>query len=137
MPEYMPGQEPCPGHLAWSAFGASYPDSVCSSVLDWSGCDYTPVATLCDADDEFRPKDVPCPFCDPDGFIDYGWSVSSGETVILWEVDERAVHPDTEIHFHDGQALWWTATHPDRGEERVLFRSIVDMWDDEEEGADV
>lgn len=69
----LPGREECPGQLIWSAFGARYPDSVCSSALDWTGCDYEPVATLCDADDDFRPKDVPCPFCNPVGFIDYEW----------------------------------------------------------------
>lgn len=123
------GKEACPGYLQWSAFGAGYPDSVCSSVLDWSEAGYEPAATLCDADDDFRPKDVPCPFCDPDGFIEYQWGVAGGETVILWESDETAVHPDVEIHFHDADALWWTATHPERGEERVLFRSLADKWE--------
>jgi len=119
----LPGKEACPGHLEWSAFGASYPDTVCASVIEWEG---EPGWGLCDADDDFRPRDMPCPFCDPDGFIDNHWAVSDFETVILWESDEMAVHPDTEIHFHDGKALWWTATHPERGEERVLFRSLME-----------
>mgnify|MGYP001614826056 CR=1 FL=1 len=124
----LPGREACPGHLTWSAFGAYYPDTVCATALEWNpGTD--PGAVLCDADDDFRPKDVPCPFCAPDRFIDYQWAVSLGEHVILWATDETAVHPDTDIHFHDAQALWWTATHPDRGEERVLFRSILDRWE--------
>jgi hypothetical protein len=123
----LPGKEECPGHLQWSAFGAGYPDSVCASVLEWT--DGYQGYGLCDADDDFREKDIPCPFCDPDSFIDYQWNVGGGEHVILWESDETAVHPDTEIHFHDGQALWWTANHPDRGEERVLFRSLMDEWD--------
>ncbi|PRB14481.1 hypothetical protein [Microbacterium sp. MYb62] len=130
--ETLPGREECPGTLQWSAFGASYPDTVCASVVTWEG-GYQGHG-LCDADADFREGDIPCPFCDPDGFIDYEWSVSDGETVILWSHDEQAVHPDTEIHFHDGQALWWTATHPERGEERVLFRSIIDRWDAVEEG---
>lgn len=109
--ETLPGREKCPGNLQWSAFGATYMDTVCASALT------------------FREGEIPCPFCDPDGFIEYQWHVGDGETVILWEHDEQAVHPDTEIHFHDGQALWWTATHPERGEERVLFRSIIDRWD--------
>lgn len=128
--EVLPGQEECPGHLTWSAFGATYPDTVCASALTWP--DGHRGYGLCDADADFREGDVPCPFCDPDSFIDYQWSVGTGETVILWETDEQAVHPDTEIHFHDGQALWWTATHPERGEERVLFRSIMDRWDEED-----
>lgn len=134
--EMLPGREECPGHLRWSAFGASYPDTVCASVLQWpAGHEGT---GLCDADDAFREKEVPCPFCDPDGFIDYEWNVAGGEHVILWATDEVAVYPDTEIHFHDGEALWWTATHPDRGEERVLFRSLLDEWiaaDDSEASA--
>jgi len=130
--ETLPGREACPGNLQWSAFGASYPDTVCASVITWA--DGYKGHGLCDADDDLREKDVPCPFCDPDCFIDYEWSVSGGETVILWEQDERAVHPDTEIHFHDGDALWWTATHPERGEERVLFRSIMDQWETAEQG---
>ena len=130
--ETLPGREACPGNLQWSAFGASYPDTVCASSLTWP--EGHQGYGLCDADDDLREKDVPCPFCDPDGFIDYQWSVSDGETVILWEQDEQAVHPDTEIHFHDGEALWWTATHPERGEERVLFRSIIDLWDTAEQG---
>ncbi|MGQ7313392.1 hypothetical protein ACUOFU_16925 [Microbacterium arabinogalactanolyticum] len=129
MTEVLPGKENCPGHLTWSAFGATYPDTVCASALTWPR-GYAAWG-LCDADDDLREKGIPCPFCDPDGFIEYEWSVSAGETVILWASDEQAVHPDTEIHFHDGEALWWTATHPERGEERVLFRSIIDRWEDE------
>lgn len=79
----LPGREACPGHLTWSAFGAYYPDTVCATALEWNpGTD--PGAVLCDADDDFRPKDVPCPFCAPDRFIDYQWAVSLGEHVILW-----------------------------------------------------
>lgn len=121
-----PGKEACPGHLVWSAFGAAYPDSVCSSVLDWSECEYTPVATLCDADDDFVPKDVPCPFCDSEGFVEYQFGLSNGETLALWEVDGLPVEPGTEIHFHDSENLWWSATHPVRGEEKVLMRKLND-----------
>jgi len=99
-------------------------DTVCSSALDWSNCDHEPVATLCDADDDFQPKDVPCPFCDPEGFIEYGWG-GPDEHRIVWAGDGSYVTADTEIHFHDGRALWWTATHPKRGEERVLFTSTT------------
>jgi len=123
----LPGAEDCPGHLTWSAFGANYPDTVCASALEWE--EGYAAYGLCDADDDFREKDVPCPFCDPDAFIEYQWSVSSGEHVILWAADERAVAPETEIHFHDDTALWWTATHPERGEERVLFRSLISEWE--------
>ncbi len=121
----LPGKEQCPGVLTWSAFGASYPDTVCSSALDWTDCDYEPIAILCDADDDHRPKDIPCPFCNPDGFIEYQWGTPD-EIHIRWATDDTTVTPGTEIHFHDSDdaALWWTATHPDRGEERVLIRTL-------------
>lgn len=132
--ETLPGREKCPGNLQWSAFGATYMDTVCASALTWP--EGQQGYGLCDADADFREGEIPCPFCDPNGFIEYQWHVGDGETVILWERDEHAVHPDTEIHFHDGQALWWTATHPERGEERVLFRSIIDRWDETEQDGD-
>jgi len=125
MPEAatLPGKEACPGHLTWSAFGASYPDSVCSSALTWDNPeDHPGNGLLCDADDDFRCKDVPCPFCDPAGFVSWQFS----EATILWARDEQPVPEGTEIHFHDAPALWWTATHPERGEERVLMREIED-----------
>ena len=115
-------REKCPGHLTWSAFGAPYPDSVCSTVLNWTGVREPASPTLCDADDDFRPKDIPCPFCDPAGFTDYQFS----EATPLWATDETPVAQGTEIHYHDGQALTWTATHPDRGEETVLMREMED-----------
>lgn len=121
--ETLPGKEECPGQLVWSAFGARYMDTVCSSALDWSKAGHEPVATLCDADDDFRPKDVPCPFCDPAGFVGYEWG-GPDEHTVLWASDETPVPDSTEIHFHDAEALWWTATHPTRGEERVLIRRI-------------
>src|SRR5690606_28036264 len=107
----LPGREQCPGHLAWSAFGASYPDTVCATACEWEeGTD--PGAVLCDADDDFRPKDTPCPFCDPAGFIGHQWG-GIEERTIVWSHDGATVDEGTEIHFHDGQALWWTATHPE------------------------
>ncbi|XKH58522.1 hypothetical protein LG293_15835 (plasmid) [Citricoccus nitrophenolicus] len=55
-----------------------------------------------------------------------GYQVGGRDEVhILWATDESPVPEDAEIHFHDGPALWWTATHPDRGEERVLVRQIT------------
>jgi len=121
----LPGKEECPGHMLWSAFGASYPDTVCSTALDWSEVEGgMPGIQLCDADDDFRPKGDPCPFHDWNGFLQAEFHVDDGETVVLWASDETPVAAGTEIHFHDGEALWWTATHPDRGEERVLMRAV-------------
>lgn len=114
--------EKCPGHMAWSAFGAPYMDTACSSALDWSEAGYTPVAELCDADDDFRPRGIPCPFCDPEGFIEYQWG-DRAEYAVHWADGSDAGYP--EIHFHDGEALWWSATHPERGEEPVTIRSVV------------
>lgn len=120
----LPGKESCPGNLTWSAFGATYPDTVCASTLTWA--DGHRGWGLCDADDDFRESGIPCPFCDWEAFVNYQWSVDDGETALLWASDETPVSKNTEIHFHDGQTLWWTATHPERGEERVLMRSIID-----------
>lgn len=127
----LPGKEECPGYLQWSAFGARYPDTVCSSALDWSKAGYEPIATLCDADDDFRPKDVPCPFCDPDGFLDYEWG--GAWTVPCWDDDKTRVPDRVSIHFHDGDALRFTATDPSTGTERqVMFRDCEnDAADDE------
>lgn len=114
------GVEECPGELTWSAFGAHYPDTVCANALGWSDGEH-PGPVLCDADDEFRARDVPCPFCDPEGFTRHQWGEPE-EYTMLWATDEQPVEPGTVLHFHDGPALWWTATHPERGEERVLMR---------------
>ena len=118
--------EKCPGHLQWSAFGATYPDTVCSGALTWTpGTDPGP-GVLCDAADDLRPKEVPCPFCDPEGFLAWNWSEGM---IALWSTDLTPVPAAAAIHFHDGPALWWTATHPERGEERILIRSLVDDED--------
>lgn len=119
MTQTLPGKEPCPGHLTWSAFGATYPDTVCASALTWE--DGYQGHGLCDADDDFREKDVPCPFCDPETFLAYEWPDGY---VLLWASDETPA-TGVEIHFHDGVALWWTGTHPERGEERLLIRAAL------------
>ena len=117
--------EKCPGHLEWSAFGAWYPDTACSTALDWTGSVEPGTPTLCDADDDYRPKDIPCPFCDPEGFTQYQFA----EATPLWATDESPVPAGTEIHYHDGKALTWTARHPERGEEAVLMREMGDNDD--------
>ncbi|QIK83092.1 hypothetical protein [Sanguibacter sp. HDW7] len=62
----------CPGmFVGWSAFGATYPDTVCSTALTWEEGPEPASPTLCDADDDHRPKGVPCPVCDPAGFDRY------------------------------------------------------------------
>ena len=63
----------CPGlFVGWSAFGASYPDTVCSTSLTWEPGTEPSSPTLCDADDDNRPRDIPCPICDPEGFDRHG-----------------------------------------------------------------
>lgn len=62
----------CPGQfVGWSAFGARYPDTVCSTSLTWAAGTAPSSPTLCDADDDHRPRDIPCPACDPAGFDEY------------------------------------------------------------------
>lgn len=119
----------CPGNLQWSAYGAGYPDTVCASILNWTNSRY-PGLYLCDADDDFRPNgDIPCPFCDSEGFQGYlGWK--DGHHVLLWAADETPVPEGTPVRFHDGDALTCTATHPERGEEKVLARELP-LSDDE------
>lgn len=110
----------CPGHLEWSAFGATYMDTVCSNSLNWEAGE-DPGAELCDADNGFRPSGTPCPLCDSEGFQEWlGWR--DGLTKLLWSKDEQPVAEETPITFHDGKALTWTAIHPERGEETVLAR---------------
>ena len=115
------GKESCPGNLQWSAFGACYPDTVCSSVLEWE--DGKNPGSLCDADDDFRPKDIPCPFCDWEGFSEY---LGVGEDKAWAWADRTPAPAGTEIHFHDGTALSWSATHPERGEEKVLLIALLE-----------
>ena len=59
----------CPGTFTrWSAWGATYPDTVCATACTWPEGQH-PGPVLVDADDDFRPNgDIPCPACDPDGF---------------------------------------------------------------------
>lgn len=117
--------ESCPGHLTWSAFGAHYPDTVCSSVLDWTGVDDAPGdGWLCDADDDFRCKDIPCPFCNPRSFSEYLWE--GGYIVPTCATCEQMLPAGTPIDFHDGQALSWTATCPTDGRCNVLARDYLD-----------
>jgi hypothetical protein len=121
------GVEKCPGYLTWSAFGASYPDSVCSTVVEWEG-DYQGWG-LCDADDDFRDKGVPCPFHDPVQFMEYMYG--GGFYVPFWSGTEQRLPNRTEIHFHEeGPYLWLSATHEKYGELKVTVREL-DFPDEE------
>jgi len=62
----------CPGRfMKWSAFGATYPDTVCATALEWPDGAF-PGLVLCDLDDDGRARgEIPCPFCDPNGFNEY------------------------------------------------------------------
>ena len=122
--ERQVGKEECPGDFEWSAFGAEYPDTVCANSLKWPAGQH-PGAVLCDADDDLCSGSVPCPMCDPQGFREYLWG--GGDTILVWAEDEALVPQDVEVHFHDAKALWWTATHPERGEERVVARKTLDQ----------
>ena len=122
----LPGEEDCPGWFQWSAFGARYPDTYCAAstgayFLD-TGESIGPY--LQDADRDDVQQDLPCPFCATESFLETYYPPD--EHHVLWAHDETPVPAGTEIHFHDAEALWWTATHPVRGEERVLFRKLTD-----------
>ena len=107
----------CPGHFTWSAFGAPYPDTVCASVVQWNDESYQGHG-LCDADDDFREKGVPCPFCSPESFLEYEFGV--GFYVPMWSETEERVPDRTPIRFHEaGSSLWMSATHPKHGELKV------------------
>lgn len=120
----------CPGHWQWSAFGATYPDTVCATALVWREGD-DPGAVLCDADDEFRPRDVPCPACDPEGYTQYHWG-DAGAYAVIW-ADGTSADPVPPLTFHDGTALTWTAVHPVRGEERVGVKRVSEEGEDDDE----
>lgn len=78
----------CPGdYLAWSAFGADYPDTVCASRVTFDdGHDPGPV--LCDADDDLSPRGgVPCPACDPDGFALWAEDPAAGPQILAREAE--------------------------------------------------
>lgn len=117
--------EECPGDFEWSAFGARYPDTVCSKHLVWNEGAEPGSATLCDADDDFRPKDIACPFHEWATFTEYEFG--GGYIVPLCDVDEKRLPNGTEIHCHDGRSLWWSATCPEHGEQRVLMRDMSEV----------
>lgn len=122
----VPEIESCPGWLLWSAFGAWYPDSVCSSVLTWENpADHPGSGYLCDADDDLRCKDVPCPFCLPESFTEYEWG--GGYVVPTCATCEAMLPPGTPIDYHDGPALTFTATCPTDGRSNVLMRDYEEL----------
>jgi hypothetical protein len=110
------GKEACPGHLTWSAFGASYPDTVCASALEWQP-GYQGYG-LCDADDDFCEKGIPCPFCDPDSFMSYEFG--GGYYLPYWAETTEQVPDGASFNFHEvGNSLWISAEHPAHGELKV------------------
>lgn len=126
------GKEPCPGWLTWSAFGATYMDTVCSTVLEWQEGTEPHSPTLCDADDDLRPKDISCPFCDPFGFTEYQFG--DGYTVPLCSEGEHRLPDGIEIHYHERDStLWWSADCPEHGETPVLMRDLSEEPDFDEE----
>lgn len=126
---YPVGAEECPGHFTWSAFGAPYPDTVCSTAVIWE--DGYEGWGLCDADDDFRDKGVPCPFHDQEAFLAYQYEGSYYRP--YWKGTEERVPDHTPIHFHEnGQSLIMSANHPKHGELRVTAREEVPETDEEE-----
>lgn len=117
--------EKCPGRLEWSAFGARYPDTVCSSVLEWEDGEGPDDGYLCDADDDLRCKDIPCPFCNPASFAEYEFG--GGYVIPTCATCEQMLPPLTPIDFHDGRGLKMTATCPTCGRCNVLARDYEDL----------
>lgn len=122
--------ETCPGWLTWSAFGSSYPDTACSKSLEWGEGDEPASPTLCDADDDLRPKDIPCPFCSPESFTEYEFG--GGYIVALCSEGEHLLADGTEIHYHDAESLWWSATCSEHGEQKVLMPDMSEQADFDE-----
>ncbi|MFE6966944.1 hypothetical protein ACFVAJ_17670 [Agromyces sp. NPDC057679] len=110
----MPGREPCPKNLTWSAFGATYPDTYCVDGL------------LYDADSNLGGE-ISCPFCDPVGFTDYQFG--GGYVIPLCSHGEHRIPNGTPIHYHDGDNLWWTADCLEHGEQRILWRDLSNLPD--------
>lgn len=88
-------RQECPGEFVrWSAFGASYPDTVCAYSLIWPEGEH-PGAVLCDADNDLRPGDVPCPAHDPEGFAEWADDPTAARRVLAREAAVSA--PDLGV----------------------------------------
>jgi len=132
----------CPGmFVGWSAFGATYPDTVCATSLTWpEGHDPGPV--LCDADDDHRPKGIPCPACDPQGFAQYeddpaaplavyrlaGLIAARGDAATPTEVEwgvRMGPRPEDQIVVMDEErARWHVRTQHDAIDDRLVQRTV-------------
>ena len=110
--------ESCPGDFQWSAFGADPPDTACSTSLAWKRGKKPKTPVLCDVNKNNKPSDIPCPMCNPKGFEKY---LEVPEKYVWVWPDRTPLTKNTEIHFHDGDILTWSATHPDLGEQPVIM----------------
>ena len=85
------------GQLEYSVFGATYPDTECTSD------------GLVDLDGPTLRDDMCCPLCDPEGFFEYQWGGGYIEptcSVCLARL------PVSSVKFIDGQTLTWTVDCP-------------------------
>lgn len=106
----------CPGGMfQWSAFGANYPDTYCQNSV------------LFDADSN-RGGDIPCPFCDPNGFTDY--AIAGSDTIPTCSKCETQLPNGTPLKFADGPGLSMSAPCPTCGVQDMLWRE----YDPEAEG---
>lgn len=107
----------CPGIFEWSAFGASYMDTMCASAMDWGKNDY-PGAYLQDLDSDYGSEDVPCPFCMTEAFLEY--CGIGAENEFVWSKDRKPIQ-GAEVFPEDGEVLTFYAEHPERGMEKVII----------------
>jgi hypothetical protein len=122
--------EECPGTFTWSAFGANYMDTVCANSLEWPE-EYQGWG-LCDADDDFRDKGIPCPFCNSENFVEYQYG--GGYYRPYWVGTDTQVPDKTTIHFHEKENwLWMSAEHNVHGELKIEFRENIPENDADEE----
>lgn len=116
-PEQNPlSKEECPGDFLWSAFGANYPDTQCQN------------GQLVDMD-SLNISEIPCPYCNPGSFTEYMFDLP---TIPECAACAGMLPLGTEIHYHENDqgSLWWSASCPACGLQRV---NMVDHGDDEDE----
>jgi hypothetical protein len=99
------------GQFQWSAFGATYEDTICVD------------GNLGDLDDDGRTSaGIPCPFCNPGAYFEYQWGggyVHPTCATCKMRLPEKA----GTVTFHDGVALTWTGDCPTCGPDQpVLMR---------------
>lgn len=118
----------CPTWFTWSAFGASYPDTACSTGALEGEENH---GVLCDLDADYSDiHGISCPFCDPNGFLTYEWG--GGYSLPYWFGTEEPVPHGTPILFNEqGDGLISYARHHKHGLLRVVMVELDETESDE------